>query len=116
MRGAAGDHTVTPPPATLPPPVVVATTAPLRSTTVRERVNACVLLALFHTSTEGVREAAPVGEPSAASAMLPVTLEGAYTPHGAMYGPGVVTAVSHTERYRPPPSYLRREGGRRGKQ
>ena len=35
-------------------------------------------------------------------------------PQGARYAPGVVTAVSHTCRYRPPPSYLQGNGGGSG--
>jgi hypothetical protein len=49
------------------------------------------------TSTNGVSRPWPKGEPLD-HAMLPLTMEGAYTPQGAMYGPGVVTTVSHTWR------------------
>ena len=82
----------------MPSPDAVATVAPAALTTDSVSEKACAELALFQTSTDGVSAESAVGAPSAPQLMAPVTFEGAYTPHGEMYGPGVRTAVSHTER------------------
>ncbi len=93
--GAAGLHTVGALGETVPEPDAVATTAPLGSTTVRATEKACGVEdeALLHSSTDGVRVESAYGVPSEPHVMLPVTCDGAYTPHGAMYGPGVETTV-----------------------
>ena len=82
----------------VPVPDALPTTRPDASFTATATSNDEGPLPFVHTSTDGITTALATGVPSRLHPMGPVTLAGTYTPHGAMYGPGVVTTVSHTWR------------------